>query len=375
MNISTDASQDCWHDLREPGSYEWWYFDAEDDTQGISVVCIWFAGFAFSPYYMQHYLDWQQGRRQDPPFASDYSGFSFQLYDGKHETVNFIEEGPDGRFSDASSGISASFGQNSFHYDQEADAYLLQVEFDFPARRQRVSATIRFDGIERFGYERQDERNGAGANHQWLLTVPSARVTGSVIIHDTLKKQGRRITLNARGYHDHNLGAMPVHEYIDRWYWGRAYSQRHYLVYYLIYFREESCPPLGLCILHDSETGRYRVFDKLKATESGHAWGLFAPLHSRQLKFSEGDLRVDMQQRDVLDAGPFYLRFRAQVSLQTGSGLTDELRGISEFLKPGRQLSSVMRFFTKSRILRTGVSSFMYSGYNFFKTCWNWFKP
>jgi len=73
MNISTDASQDCWHDLREPGSYEWWYFDAEDDAQGISVVCIWFAGFAFSPYYMQHYLDWQQGRRQDPPFASDYS--------------------------------------------------------------------------------------------------------------------------------------------------------------------------------------------------------------------------------------------------------------------------------------------------------------
>jgi carotenoid 1,2-hydratase len=54
MNITTDPLQEAWHRLDAPGSYEWWYFDAEDEERGISVVFIWFAGFAFSPYYLSH---------------------------------------------------------------------------------------------------------------------------------------------------------------------------------------------------------------------------------------------------------------------------------------------------------------------------------
>ncbi len=375
MNISTELEQDIWHDLQDPGSYEWWYFDAEDEAQGISLVCIWFAGFAFSPYYMQHYLDWQQKSRPDAPKALDYAGFSFQLYEQGKETLNFIKEGPAPLFESSGTDIAVTFDNNRFYYDKAQNAYILEIDFDYPARRQKVSARLRFSSLKRYSYSKNDtNNNGHVPRHEWLLTVPRAGVDGTILLDDTLKKRTRTIAFNARGYHDHNLGAMPVHEYIEKWYWGRAYSDRYDLIYYVIYFRNNGYRPLALCMLHDNEREEFMVHDHLDVQESAYTKGLFAPLHSRSLRFTRDDLSIEIQQKNVLDTGPFYLRFGSRISFHLNGEHSGDLSGISEFLKPGRLQSRILRFFTRSRIWREGERSVMYDRYNFLKTYFNWFK-
>ena len=375
MNISTEPDRDTWHDLQQPGSYEWWYFDAEDREQGLSLVCVWFAGFAFSPYYMKHYQEWCRNGSSDPPRALDYAGFSFQLYENGRETVNFIKEGSSTLFEASGDTIGVRFEKNRFYYDSVRDVYVLDIDFDFPARRQKVNAKLFFKAASRFVYEKRDNNNsGKVPRHEWLLALPRAAVSGSLTVHDTLKNRSRTMCMRAKGYHDHNLGAVPVHEYIDTWYWGRGFSSRYDIVYYVIFFRNNGYRPLTLCMMHDNDSGRLDVHDRFLVSQSGFSRGLFSPLHSRMLRFSGDALRMDIRQRRVLDSGPFYLRFNTEISCSVDGLDGQRFEGISEFLKPGRLQSSAMQFFTRCRIWREGERSAMYDRYNFLKTCFNWFK-
>ncbi len=369
MNISTELSKDIWHDLQEPGSYEWWYFDADDQEQGISLVCIWFAGFAFSPYYMQHYLDWKRNRTLDPPRALDYSGFSFQLYENGRESVNFIKEGPSSFFTSDGSALDVSFENNRFYYDQAQQSYILDIAFEYPARRQKVTAKLLFEVTYRYSWEKCNNADDEHApRHEWLLSLPGTEVTGQVIVEDTLKHTSHTHVLRARGYHDHNLGRMPVHEYIDTWYWGRAFSGKYDLVYYIIFFRNSRYSPLAFGLLHDSGTGNLTIYEDLQMSKSGLRRGLFAPVHSKHLRLSRDALCIDIQQMQVLDSGPFYLRYNSRISFQEASRETASFRGISEFLKPGRLQLPVLRFFTRCRVWRDGKKSAMYDRYNALKT-------
>ncbi|MGB7510676.1 MAG: carotenoid 1,2-hydratase, partial [Pelodictyon phaeoclathratiforme] len=65
MKITTKLDQERWHEMQDPGAYEWWYFDAEDKESGFSFVLIWFSGFPFSPYYTSHYEKWKNRSRAD----------------------------------------------------------------------------------------------------------------------------------------------------------------------------------------------------------------------------------------------------------------------------------------------------------------------
>ena len=375
MNITTAFDQDIWHNLQEPGSYEWWYFDAEDQEQGLSLVCIWFAGFAFSPYYMEHYLDWKRKKSSNPPKALDYAAFSFQLYEDGREVVNFIKEGPSSLFESTGSGIDVRFEKNRFYYNRQQQSYVLDIAFDYPARRQKITAKLLFNVRHRYSYRKCDGNNhGNVPRHEWLLTLPRADVSGSVTLEDMMKNKSRTFHLRARGYHDHNLGIMPVHEYIDTWYWGRAFSEEYDLIYYMIFFKNSGYRPLSLCMLHDNTSRELAVHEGLSVDESGLRRGLFAPVHSRNLRFSRDGLCIDIQQKQVLDSGPFYLRYSSNIVFQGNDQGLVSLTGISEFLNPARLKLPLLRFFTRCRVWREGTRSGMYNRYNYLKTCLHWFK-
>ncbi len=135
--------------MQEPGAYEWWYFDAEDKESGFSFVLIWFSGFPFSPYYTSHYEKWKNRITSDAPFPSNYSGFSFQLYENGREIVNFIREGRMG-FLKAAVPISVSgLKRTGLSYDALRDEYALDIDFSFPARHKEVKATFLFKSCRR----------------------------------------------------------------------------------------------------------------------------------------------------------------------------------------------------------------------------------
>jgi hypothetical protein len=89
MQILSSLQSDIWHNLKEPGSYEWWYFDAVTDDERYSIVAIWFSGFPFSPYYLQRLRAWKQngsklngvsnGSKYDPPLPNPLEHTAFSL--------------------------------------------------------------------------------------------------------------------------------------------------------------------------------------------------------------------------------------------------------------------------------------------------------
>ncbi|NTW55209.1 MAG: carotenoid 1,2-hydratase [Chlorobaculum sp.] len=368
MNITTDPLQEAWHRLDAPGSYEWWYFDAEDEAQGISVVFIWFAGFAFSPYYLSHYKDWKAQRRADSPSPVDYAGFSFQLYKDGREVINFIKEGPRELFAAEDGGIGVRFEGNRFVYDPLRDEYRLTIDFAFPARDRSVHASFSFRPQHRFDYRLDTAlHDGVDFRHQWVLSVPKAEVLGVLDIRSITSNKREVQQFRGRGYHDHNLGIVPMYESIDRWYWGRAFSERYDLIYYVIYLRGRSSSPQAVMLLRDHESGEPSVFDSVSVSESRFTRGLFAPPHARSLRLQGGPVTIEVTHRKALDAGPFYLRFISDVTVDLAGERFERIDGISEFLNPAALNSRLMQFFTASRVWREGKKSGMYFLYNFFK--------
>ena len=372
MNITTKLDQELWHEMQEPGAYEWWYFDAEDKESGLSVVLIWFSGFPFSPYYMSHYKKWTSKTTSDAPLPSNYSGFSFQLYEHGREIVNFIKEGRQELFESRRSDIGVRFEKNRFTFDALKDEYALDIDFAFPARQKEIKATFLFKACRRVIYEKRDtNNNGKVPLHQWLLSVPKADVEGTIAI---IERGGavRTIPVRATGYHDHNLGAVPMQEYISRWYWGRVFSKPFDLVYYVVFFKNNDYKPLALLVLHDNRSETVTIHDTLHFRERNFSSGFFSPIHSRNIDLYYENVHLKIHHDTVLDSGPFYLRFASAISLQKDGQDFEEMRGISEFLNPARLQSGFMRFFTRSRIWRDGEQSIMYKSYNSFKRSLDW---
>jgi len=373
MNITTDAAQESWHRLDDPGAYEWWYFDAEDRERDISIVIIWFSGFAFSPFYMRHYDSWRARRRADSPRPDQYAGFSFQVYERGREIVNFIREGRDGLAEFSPDGIGVRFDRNRFTYDPVKDEYLITVDFDFPARHLHLSGSFSFRPTHRFDYRKStDCMPGREHRHQWLLSVPKADVEGELVISGPEPGQRSMRSIRGRGYHDHNLGSMPMHEYFRRWYWGRVFSERYDLVYYAVWFRQQRCTPLTLILLNDHERGVQQVIEGARVSERRRKKGVFAPLHGREISLEADRIGIGVDHHKVLDSGPFYLRFSSRFHLTVDGVRTDGVDGISEFLDPSALQSPFMRFFTASRIWRDGETTAMYRYYNFFKHQFDW---
>ena len=373
MNITTERDQEVWHDLKEAGAYEWWYFDAEDKTSGFSFVLIWFSGFPFSPYYTSHYEKWKNRITAEAPLPSNYSGFSFQLYENGREIVNFIKEGSNGLFESSRSEIGVRFEKNRFSYDALKDEYSLDIDFSFPARQKALKATFLFSSCRRIVYEKKDGNNsGRVPLHQWLLSVPKADVEGEIRIIEQPGGAVKTIPVSATGYHDHNVGALPMQEYLARWYWGRAFSERIDLIYYVTFFKNNAYQPLVMLMLHDNTSGKVTVLDKVNFRERNFRRGFFSPLHSMDLELQHDDICVKIHHSKVFDAGPFYLRFASAISLQIDGKKMEGIKGISEFLNPERLQSRFMRVFTRSRIWRDGESSLMYESYNNIKRSLDW---
>jgi carotenoid 1,2-hydratase len=295
------------------------------------------------------------------------------LYENGREIVNFIKEGSNGLFESSRSHIGVRFEKNSFSYDALKDEYSLDIDFSFPARQKSIKATFLFTSCRRIVYEKKDGNNaGRVPLHQWLLSVPKADVEGEIRIIEQPGCAVRSIPVSATGYHDHNLGALPMQEYLARWYWGRAFSERFDLIYYVTFFKNNEYQPLVLLVLHDNISGKDTVFDKVKFRERNFRRGFFSPLHSRDLELQYDNICVKIHHNNVLDAGPFYLRFASGISLQIDGKEMDGIKGISEFLNPERLQSRFMRFFTRSRIWRDGKSSIMYDSYNNIKSSLDW---
>jgi len=96
------------------------------------------------------------------------------------------------------------------------------------------------------GFNYKNEAAGRVAG--WVVPVPHANVSGTLVIGD------EKMSVEGAGYHDHNWGNFHCHQTFRAWYWGRIHHERYALDYGWVLPREEGNPVVApLLIARENE--------------------------------------------------------------------------------------------------------------------------
>ncbi|MEH0573201.1 MULTISPECIES: lipocalin-like domain-containing protein [Streptomyces] len=178
----------------EPGSYEWWYFDAHLDD-GAKVVVV---------FYTKHYTS------PELPLTPMLE-INLELPDGR-AFVRQVTLAPE-EFHAAKDRCDVRIGDAVFEgdlhtYRIKAEVGELAVDLKLVGE---VPAWRPGSGHLYFG-EGEERRLFA-----WLPAVPKGHVTGSYSVDGE-----QHIVTGGNGYHDHNWGDAPMVSLMHDWYWGRG---------------------------------------------------------------------------------------------------------------------------------------------------------
>ncbi|WP_043660708.1 lipocalin-like domain-containing protein [Nocardia thailandica] len=196
-----------WHNGFHPSprssAFEHWYFDAHLDSGHVVI------GFFI------------KRRPEDPPFARPWVEMMVYSPDGTRRQV--ARRYPRSAATFAVGGCDVRIGANTARAEPTGDGPAVHhfhmaeddLVFDLTFTNE-TPGWLPGRGETRFGPE---DRFG------WVVPAPRARVEGTVEI------DGARREVTGRGYHDHNWGSGDMKRIIDRWHWGRLYTEDHTLLF------------------------------------------------------------------------------------------------------------------------------------------------
>ena len=121
----------------------------------------------------------------------------------------------------------------------------------------------------------------------------------------TIRVDGATRTFAGTGYHDHNVGERSLQRQFRHWRWGRAHFRDETFVFY--------------------EADGVSPFEQ-PIRDQQHARNVYMLRYAE--KFTAGDFLVN--QKRIVDNGPFYLRFLSEFTNPAGETVT----GFSEVLRP-----------------------------------------
>lgn len=341
MQIFSDPDRDVSTRKTEPGSYEWWYFDAMSADGTYGFVVIFYQGNPFS----RRYIDALQNGSEDT--AAYYPAVSISLYkEGKPIFYSFEEVVAEqaGFSGDNPEGF---VGKNRFYRDNtETDelVYKLELDQEVPCGdhlkadiifRSRQNGSI-FKGLNAEMAESSDQ-----PGHSWNLVQPRATIVGTLELTGYTRKS---IRFEGTGYHDHNTGMEPMKESFREWYWGRFHFSDYTLVYYLMN-EEEGLKNRAWLI--DSDHTSTELIGNCELSDIG--LNVFGLKSARKIEMNTGDNSFLIQQETTLDDGPFYQRFRSRLVLSLDDKIY-QAEGISEYICPSRIYGRVFRPLVNMRI-------------------------
>lgn len=178
----------------EPGTYEWWYFDAHLDD-GAKVVVV---------FFTKHYTT------PELPLTPMIE-INLELPDGRYFQRQ-VQVAPE-QFHAAKDRCEVLIGDAVFEgdlhtYRIKAEVGELAVDLELVGE---VPAWRPGSGHLYFG--EGDERR----LFAWLPSVPKGSVTGSYSVDGV-----QHTVTGGNGYHDHNWGDAPMSFLMHDWYWGRG---------------------------------------------------------------------------------------------------------------------------------------------------------
>ena len=176
-----------------PGSYEWWYTDAELED-GTIIVTV---------FYTKDHFD-------VPGPAKPTAEIQITYPDGT-SLRRTVYLNPGTTLSASKRLCEVTAGECFLRYDDgRYEIRSVDRDFEYSATSTSTLPMWRPEtGFIFFGREK-------GAYFAWFVAQPSA------VVSATLKVGGQVRDLKGRGYHDHNWGNAPMNKLINHWYWGRV---------------------------------------------------------------------------------------------------------------------------------------------------------
>lgn len=362
MIILSD-SEDRFHNLTTPGSYEWTYFDGLSEDAEWAFVAIWFRGCPMSPYYTAAIDRYLRNPKMPPPRPEDYCAFSFSLYHRGRSVFRILEELPARRFSTAPGTADARLGTNAVRGETSRNgsaSYMLYIDAKSGPGGSRVVGDIEMTsrgqnlaGLgERYSGPSGDSRESHSSDaHFWVPAALDSTFTARLDLW-RLARSTRKARFHGRAYHDRNFGAGPLHHLRADWHWGRVHSGRHALVYFAVTPDEPGHSPFRHLLLLDEGRLLHHAadFELGESPRKSHWAGLS---HAKETSGKSQDgLSFSSVARQGLDSGPFYHRFLSDIHVAGDGIMPVDAPGITEFLRPSRLGVAAFRPFVKFRVKR-----------------------
>ncbi|CAN0466416.1 unnamed protein product, partial [Laminaria digitata] len=308
--------------LEAPGGFAWWYMDLVND-EGQGAVLIWSFGLPFLPGVASN------ARRGAPDIPADRPSLNICVYDNHALDCYVLHEFEPHEVTWDREHQRWSFGENHFRVVRDEDRVSLLVDIDTPiaGTRERLIGQVQIDGVAR-RMQRGSEGDAHDPDHDWTPLMGPAKGSLSLTLGED-----RSYAFEGRGYHDRNGGTAPLHELgFSHWIWGRFPFEDHERIYYILWPEERGEEPVCVAmeIGADGETVVHRDVSIKLAKKRREVLGM--SWHERVEIEVDGEPWLNARPVDVLDNGPFYLRFFVEATTPDGQ----RARGVGEACRPDR---------------------------------------
>jgi hypothetical protein len=339
--------------LEQPGGFVWWYLDMVDES-GDGLVLIWSFGLPFLPGYAS------AARRGAAPRPCERPSLNLSIYRGGELDFYLLQEFEAGDAIWEEGGDVWRFGGSELRAGLEDGVRTLEADLDceVPGSDGRLRGSVRVEGPA------CSPSRGEPLTlpvHDWTPLMGPGRGEADLSV-DTPDGPGEsergeaEYSLRGRAYHDRNGGRKPQHELgMEHWLWGRVPLPDEERIFYLMWPHNGGAPQaLGLEIDRAGTIHRRRDLTlELGAPRFGRAgMPYWKSLHLR----SEGRPWLDVRYTDVLDDGPFYLRFLIEAEAAKGA----TARGLAEACRPDRVDRDLMRPLVRMRVHRVDGKNSMW---------------
>jgi carotenoid 1,2-hydratase len=320
-----NSPADAWHQVRSPGGYEWWYFDAEDRQRSLQIVGILLQGFIFHPGYLRAYASYiRKPKKTSPPLPEEYPCAYFVVYEHGRILHQFMTQYRPDDFSASMDAPDVTIGPNSLSAQGSALNLKLQgtpwiLTMCGPKRLedQPLLGEFKFEPLLDAPPHKRSFLSQAicgGAEHQWVVANPLCRVSGS------FQCNGQTREFSGTGYHDHNYGTAPIGRGLRRWIWGRVLLDDSVYTFHYVQPQDATQRDEIHMIQADSTGMREITIQRVDAAWSRRTgWLLNYP---DALRF---DSALELSNPRVIDSSPFYLRlsYDARVANRQATALCE----------------------------------------------------
>lgn len=345
----THTDPDRFFGFEDPGSQEWWYFDAISDDGRDALVLIWFAALPFDPAYGVATLRYlRDPRRRPAPRPLDHCAINLNWYHDGRLVAYALNGFRSEHFVYRADPFAVEVAGNRIDR-RDGPTYDLHVETPAVDTRSRIRADLTFHPATGCA---PVERNLGTAQqpHHWILAAADGRLEGEIVVDG---RRPRSLRFLGRGYHDHNAGREDFSIALERWSWGRVHHGERTEIYYHSIPRSGHGEPQRLWITCQ-EGEPVQIRQEAVFREEGRGGNVYGVRHGVRLAVEGRETTEGLadHRSACVDDGPFYRRWVSDFHISRSNGPGSMHSGISELLVPKNLHSPLFNWMIPYRLKR-----------------------